>query len=69
MVALRALTLAIFGLGSVKPISAKLTWASTKYLYVFGDSYTTTGYNVSAGVDSPTPGYVRIYPNTSCSIS
>ncbi|CUA70100.1 hypothetical protein RSOLAG22IIIB_00446 [Rhizoctonia solani] len=38
------------------PASA-LTWGSTKYFFVFGDSYTTTGYNVSAGINSPTPGW------------
>ncbi|KAF7295694.1 SGNH-hydro domain-containing protein [Mycena indigotica] len=37
---------------------AKLTWGNTKYLFVFGDSYTTTGFNVSAGVNSTDPGWV-----------
>jgi hypothetical protein len=37
--------------------SAKLTWKTTDYMFVFGDSYTTTGYNISAGVNSPTPGH------------
>ena len=36
---------------------AKLTWADTKYMIVFGDSYTTNGYNISAGIDSPVPGF------------
>jgi len=36
--------------------SAKLTWGTTKFLFTFGDSYTTTGFNISAGVDSPNPG-------------
>ena len=40
------------------PAFGKLTWGSTKYLFVFGDSYTTTGFNISAGVNSPTPGFV-----------
>ncbi|EPQ57768.1 hypothetical protein GLOTRDRAFT_56205 [Gloeophyllum trabeum ATCC 11539] len=35
----------------------QLTWGTTKYMFVFGDSYTTDGYNVSAGVNSPDPGY------------
>ena len=38
--------------------AAKLTWADTKFMFVFGDSYTTTGFNVSAGVNSPDPGFV-----------
>ncbi|KAJ7574652.1 SGNH hydrolase-type esterase domain-containing protein [Mycena floridula] len=41
----------------ISPAAGKLTWAKTKYLFVFGDSYTTDGYNVSAGVDSPVPGF------------
>ncbi|CAE6471616.1 unnamed protein product [Rhizoctonia solani] len=56
MVAIRAFT----ALGSlfafIGPASA-LVWGSTKYFFVFGDSYTTTGYNVSAGINSPTPGW------------
>ena len=35
-----------------------LNWNTTDFLFVFGDSYTTDGYNVSAGVNSPDPGYV-----------
>ncbi|CDO73661.1 Carbohydrate Esterase Family 16 protein [Trametes cinnabarina] len=38
-------------------VSAKLTWGTTKYLFTFGDSYTTDGFNISAGVDSPVPGF------------
>ncbi|KAJ1308757.1 hypothetical protein OPQ81_004448 [Rhizoctonia solani] len=39
--------------------ASALTWGSTKYFFglMFGDSYTTTGYNVSAGINSPTPGW------------
>ncbi|KAI0373068.1 hypothetical protein BV20DRAFT_938785 [Pilatotrama ljubarskyi] len=37
--------------------SAKLTWGTTKFLFTFGDSYTTDGFNISAGVDSPVPGF------------
>lgn len=37
-----------------------LTWGKTQYLMVFGDSYTTTGYNISAGINSPTPGWVTL---------
>ncbi|KAJ8092423.1 hypothetical protein PM082_023676 [Marasmius tenuissimus] len=35
----------------------KLTWGNTKFLFAFGDSYTTTGFNISAGVDSPVPNF------------
>ncbi|KAI0362560.1 hypothetical protein OH77DRAFT_63683 [Trametes cingulata] len=38
-------------------VSAKLTWGTTKFLFTFGDSYTTDGFNISAGVDSPVPGF------------
>lgn len=38
---------------------AKLTWGTTKFLFTFGDSYTTDGFNISAGVNSPVPGFVR----------
>jgi len=41
----------------VKQTAAKLTWGATKFLFVFGDSYTTTGFNISAGIDSPVPGF------------
>ncbi|EGN95673.1 carbohydrate esterase family 16 protein [Serpula lacrymans var. lacrymans S7.3] len=34
-----------------------LAWNATEFMFVFGDSYTTDGYNVSAGVTSPDPGY------------
>lgn len=40
----------------VSSVSA-LTWGSTKFLFVFGDSYTTTGWNISAGINSPVPGF------------
>ncbi|KAJ7706862.1 GDSL lipase/esterase [Mycena rosella] len=36
---------------------AKLTWSNTEFLFVFGDSYTTTGFNISAGVNSTDPGF------------
>ncbi|KAF7337838.1 SGNH-hydro domain-containing protein [Mycena venus] len=36
----------------------KLTWGNTKFLMVFGDSYTTTGFNISLGVNSTDPGFV-----------
>ncbi|KAJ6526237.1 GDSL lipase/esterase [Mycena vulgaris] len=37
---------------------AKLAWSNTKFLFVFGDSYTTTGFNISAGINSTDPGFV-----------
>lgn len=37
---------------------SKLTWGTTDFLFTFGDSYTTDGFNISAGVDSPVPGDV-----------
>ncbi|KAF8205497.1 hypothetical protein K438DRAFT_1817934 [Mycena galopus ATCC 62051] len=37
---------------------AKLTWENTEFLMVFGDSYTTTGFNISLGVNSTDPGFV-----------
>ena len=39
-------------------VSSKLTWADTKFLFSFGDSYTADGYNVSAGINSVVPGPV-----------
>ncbi|KAJ7137935.1 GDSL lipase/esterase [Mycena epipterygia] len=36
---------------------AKLTWNNTEFLFVFGDSYTATGFNISNGVDSVDPGF------------
>ncbi|KIK75956.1 carbohydrate esterase family 16 protein, partial [Paxillus rubicundulus Ve08.2h10] len=34
-----------------------IPWNATEYMFVFGDSYTADGYNVSAGVDPPVPGH------------
>jgi len=48
---------AICFLSAVTLASGQLTWATTEYLFTFGDSYTTDGYNISAGVNSPNPGY------------
>ncbi|KAI9065441.1 carbohydrate esterase family 16 protein [Trametes sanguinea] len=44
-------------LSTAAAVSAKLTWGTTKFLFTFGDSYTTDGFNISAGVDSPVPGF------------
>lgn len=48
---------AVVAVASVPGCLAKLTWSKTDFLFVFGDSYTTDGFNISAGVDSPTPGF------------
>ena len=45
-------------LSAASTVSAKLTWGTTKFLFTFGDSYTTDGFNITAGVDSPVPGFV-----------
>ncbi|GLB34565.1 putative carbohydrate esterase family 16 protein [Lyophyllum shimeji] len=42
---------------SATPALGKLTWGQTKFLFTFGDSYTTDGFNISAGIDSPVPGF------------
>jgi len=50
---LLALALSLFSI----PLVSAIPWNATEYMFVFGDSYTTDGYNVSAGINSPTPGY------------
>jgi len=37
-----------------------LPWNRTEYMFVFGDSYSTDGYDVTAGINSLDPGYVSI---------
>ena len=44
------------------PVASAIPWNATEYLFVFGDSYTTDGYNISAGINSPDPGYVCKLP-------
>ncbi|KAI0033938.1 hypothetical protein K488DRAFT_46657 [Vararia minispora EC-137] len=44
-------------LGGASVARAALTWGTTKFLFSFGDSYTTTGWNPSQGVNSPDPGF------------
>ncbi|KAH0826968.1 carbohydrate esterase family 16 protein [Lanmaoa asiatica] len=39
------------------PFVSAIPWNATDYMFVFGDSYSTDGYNISAGINSPTPGY------------
>lgn len=45
-------------LWAIVAVSTKLTWGETEFLFTFGDSYTTDGFNISAGVNSPVPGFV-----------
>ena len=47
-------------LSAATAVSAQLYWNSTEFLFVFGDSYTTDGFNISAGVNSTDPGYVSV---------
>ncbi|KDQ50398.1 carbohydrate esterase family 16 protein [Jaapia argillacea MUCL 33604] len=48
--------LSLFGLlCTVSFVQSKLTWNNTEYMFVFGDSYSSDGYNVSLGIDSPNP--------------
>jgi len=42
---------------SVNVALAKFSWAETEFLFTFGDSYTTDGFNITAGVNSPVPGF------------
>ncbi|RDB22123.1 Acetylesterase [Hypsizygus marmoreus] len=48
---------ALFCFIGAVPALGRLTWGETKFLFTFGDSYTTDSFNVSAGVDSPVPGF------------
>lgn len=60
MVVVRSLVVASIALLCSSSFVSALSWNATEYMFVFGDSYTTDGYNVSAGVSSPVPGYVNI---------
>lgn len=44
-------------LASILSASA-LSWDSTKFLLVFGDSYTSTSFNITQGVNATDPGWV-----------
>ena len=61
---MRVTSLVTVALAVTVQAASALTWGKTDYLFVFGDSYTTTGYNISAGINSPTPGWVRYTPRT-----
>lgn len=56
-----ALTASLFCIAVVSAIP----WNATEYMFVFGDSYSADGYNISAGIDSPDPGYVSVHHHTS----
>ncbi|KAJ6592487.1 hypothetical protein B0H19DRAFT_1204800 [Mycena capillaripes] len=43
-------------LGIVGSAGARLAWNQTEFLFIFGDSYTSTGFDLSNGVDSVDPG-------------
>jgi hypothetical protein len=60
MVVARSLVVASIGLFCSSSFASALSWNATEYMFVFGDSYTTDGYNVSAGINSPVPGDVSI---------
>lgn len=57
MVVARSLVVASIGLLCSSSFVSALSWSATEYMFVFGDSYTTDGYNVAAGINSPVPGY------------
>ncbi|KAF8647477.1 hypothetical protein AX16_006682 [Volvariella volvacea WC 439] len=40
----------------VSSVGAQLTWRDTRFLFAFGDSYTSDGFDVTAGVNSPSSG-------------
>jgi len=57
-ITLAAVYLSAISLGANVGVAfAKFNWADTQFLFTFGDSYTTDGFNISAGVDSPVPGF------------
>ncbi|KAG1734316.1 carbohydrate esterase family 16 protein [Suillus lakei] len=56
MVVAHSLVAVSIGLLCSSSVASALSWNATKYMFIFGDSYTTDGYNVSAGVSSPVPG-------------
>ena len=44
----------------IRPVLVSGKWNTTKFLFTFGDSYTTDGFNISAGVNSAVPGFVSL---------
>lgn len=57
MVVARSLVVASIGLLCSGSFVSALSWNATEYMFIFGDSYTSDGYNVSAGINSPDPVY------------
>ncbi|OAX37123.1 carbohydrate esterase family 16 protein [Rhizopogon vinicolor AM-OR11-026] len=53
MVMSHSLVVAVIGLLSSCLTASGLSWNTIEYMFVFGDSYSTVGYNVSAGITSP----------------
>jgi len=50
-------TTLLLALSCIPCAFAKLAWRDTQFVFAFGDSYTTDGFNISAGVDSPVPNF------------
>ena len=45
------------------PVASAIPWNATDYLFVFGDSYSSDGYNISAGINPTGVGHVSVnYP-------
>ncbi|KAG2150694.1 carbohydrate esterase family 16 protein [Suillus bovinus] len=57
MVVVRSLFVAGISLLYSSSFASALSWNETEYLFVFGDSYSADGYDVSAGINSQVPGY------------
>jgi len=51
------LSVALLFLSGAQVCLGELAWSDTKFLFTFGDSYTTDGFNISAGVNSIVPGF------------
>jgi len=44
-------------LAASSSLVSALTWSSTKFFFIFGDSYTDDGYRVTNGINSAVPGF------------
>jgi len=60
MVVSHSPVVAAIGLLSSCMVASGLSWNTTEYMFVFGDSYTADGYNVTLGINPPVPGNVSI---------
>ncbi|KAJ3982657.1 hypothetical protein F5890DRAFT_1528531 [Lentinula detonsa] len=49
--------LCIVFLSTASRVLGKFSWGDTNFLFTFGDSYTTDGFNISAGINSEVPGF------------